>query len=115
MDLGLAGYVYTGVNEYPPNYETLCSYHVPGPRNLSRDSDFIYKGRPVSDSIRQPFAELTKTDVINFANELGKLDEVMEISHSCVELIRGRWGEWFWCKESQWGVAEAGVVEDGKN
>ena len=115
MDLGLAGYVYTGVNEYPPNYETLCSYHVPGPRNLSRDSDFIYKGRPVSDIIRQPFADLTKTDLINFANELGILDEVMEISHSCVELIRGRCGECFWCKEREWGFAEAGLVDKGTN
>ena len=57
----------------------------------------------------------TKTDLINFANELGILDEVMEISHSCVELIRGRCGECFWCKEREWGFAEAGLVDKGTN
>ena len=115
MDLGLAGYVYTGVNEYPPNYETLCSYHTPGPRNLSRDSDVNYRGRPVSDIVRQPFADYTKADIIKFANDLGILDEVAELSHSCVELIRGRCGECFWCKEREWGFAEAGLVDKGTN
>tara|TARA_B100001758_G_C18382628_1_gene598165 strand:- start:316 stop:978 length:663 start_codon:yes stop_codon:yes gene_type:complete len=115
MDLGLAGYVYTGVNEYPPNYETLCSYHTPGPRNLSRDSDVNYRGRPVSDIVRQPFADYTKADIIKFANDLGILDEVAELSHSCVELIRGRCGECFWCKEREWGFAEAGHVDKGTN
>ena len=115
MDLGLAGYVYTGVNEYPPNYETLCSYHTPGPRNLSRDSDVNYRGRPVSDIVRQPFADYTKADIIKFANDLGILDEIAELSHSCVELIRGRCGECFWCKEREWGFAEAGHVDKGTN
>jgi len=115
MDLGLAGYVYTGVNEYPPNHETLCSYHTPGPRNLSRDSDVNYRGRPVSDIVRQPFADYTKADIIKFANDLGILDEVAELSHSCVELIRGRCGECFWCKEREWGFAEAGHIDKGTN
>ena len=115
MDLGLAGYVYTGVNEYPPDHDTLCSYHTPGPRKLARESDVMYKGRPVSDIIRQPFADLTKADLVSFANDLGILDEVAEISHSCVELIRGRCGECFWCKEREWGFAEAGLVDNGTN
>lgn len=115
MNMGLAGYVYTGVNEYPPHYETLCSYHTPGPRKLSRESDALYRGRPVSDFVRQPFADLTKTDLVNFANELGILEEVAELSHSCVELIRGRCGECFWCKEREWGFAEAGLLDNGTN
>ena len=64
MDLGLAGYVYTGVNEYPPNYETLCSYHTPGPRNLSRDSDVNYRGRPVSDTVSYTHLTLPTSDLV---------------------------------------------------
>ena len=112
---GYADYVYTGVNAYPPNYETLCSYHTPGPRNLSRDSDFIWKDKPASHWILQPFADLTKADLVQIAEQLGWLDDIAELSHSCVEQIRGRCGECFWCKEREWGFAEAGLIDKGTN
>ena len=112
---GYADYVYTGVNAYPPNYETLCSYHTPGPRNLSRDSDFIWKDKPASHWILQPFADFTKADLVQLAEQLGCLDDIAELSHSCVELIRGRCGECFWCKEREWGFAEAGHIDKGTN
>ena len=112
---GYADYVYTGVNAYPPNYETLCSYHTPGPRNLSRDSDFIWKDKPASHWILQPFADLTKADLVQIADQLGWLDDIAELSHSCVEQIRGRCGECFWCKEREWGFAEAGLIDKGTN
>ena len=112
---GYADYVYTGVNAYPPNYETLCSYHTPGPRNLSRDSDFIWKDKPASHWILQPFADLTKADLVQIAEQLGCLDDIAELSHSCVEQIRFRCGECFWCKEREWGFAEAGHIDKGTN
>ena len=112
---GYADYVYTGVNAYPPNYETLCSYHTPGPRNLSRDSDFIWKDKPASHWILQPFADFTKADLVQLAEQLGCLDDIAELSHSCVEQIRGRCGECFWCKEREWGFAEAGLIDKGTN
>ena len=79
---GYADIVYTGVNAYPDNYETLCSYHIPGDRNLSRD---------------------------------GILEGISEVSHSCVEMIRGRCGECFWCKEREQGFAIAGHIDNGIN
>jgi hypothetical protein len=112
---GYADVVYIGVNEYPPNHETLCDYHTPGPRNLSRDSDVEWNGRHVKDIILQPFADLKKDDIVQLAFGLGILEPIAEITHSCVELIRGRCGECFWCKEREWGFAEAGQLDNGTN
>jgi len=112
---GYADYVFTGVNAYPPHYEELCEYHTPGPRNLSRDSDFIWKDKPASHWILQPFADLTKADLVQMAEQLGCLEDIASYSHSCVEQVRGRCGVCFWCKEREWGFAEAGIIDNGKN
>ena len=112
---GYADYVFSGVNAYPPNHETLCSYHTPGPRNLARASDFMWKGKTAKNWILQPFADLTKADLVTMAHQVGCLDDIAELSHSCVELIRGRCGECFWCKEREWGFAEAGHEDKGIN
>ena len=56
---GYADYVFVGVNEYPPHHETLCDYHTPGPRNLSRDSNAEWEGRKAKDVILNPFADMT--------------------------------------------------------
>ena len=37
----------------------------------------------------------------------------MFLSHSCVEQIRGRCGECFWCKERAWGFEQAGFLDRG--
>ena len=110
-----ANYVFIGVNAYPPNYETLCSYHTPAPRTLTRNSDTEWEGKPASHYIKQPFADYTKDQLVELAYQLGILDDIAEFSHSCVELIRGRCGECFWCKEREWGFAEAGHIDKGTN
>ena len=104
---GYADVVFNGVNEYPPNYESLCSYHTPGPRMLSRDSDYIHEGTPIGEIYLQPFADLTKDKIVLLARELTVLNDISRFSHSCVELIRGRCGECFWCKEREWGFKQA--------
>ena len=112
---GYADYVFSGVNAYPPHYETLCSYHTPAPRTLTRNSDTEWEGKPASYYIKQPFADYTKDQLVELAYQLGILDDIAEFSHSCVELIRGRCGECFWCKEREWGFAEAGHIDKGTN
>jgi hypothetical protein len=112
---GYADIVYTGVNAYPDNYETLCSYHIPGDRNLSRDSDAVHEGTLIKDIIRQPFADMTKDEIVTLAYSLGILEGISEVSHSCVEMIRGRCGECFWCKEREQGFAVAGHIDNGIN
>lgn len=110
---GYADVVYTGMNDYPPDYENLCSYHTPGPRALARDSDYKHEGVPIGEIYLQPMADLTKDQIVLLADSLGILEEVSSFSHSCVELIRGRCGECFWCKEREWGFNEAGVTDHG--
>ena len=107
--------IFNGVNEYPPNYDSLCSYHTPGPRLLARDSDYKHEGTPIGEIYLQPLADLTKDQIVLLANSLGILDDVSRLSHSCVELIRGRCGECFWCKEREWGFKEAGETDHGTN
>ena len=110
---GYADVVFNGVNEYPPGYKSLCSYHTPGPRLLARDSDYIHDGTPVGEIYLQPFADLTKDQIVLLARELEVLNDISRFSHSCVELIRGRCGECFWCKEREWGFKEAGEQDYG--
>ena len=112
---GYADVVFIGVNEYPPDYENLCSYHTPGPRNLSRDSDMEWNNKHVKDIILQPFADLTKDQIIRMADDLDVLEDISELSHSCVEQIRGRCGECFWCKEREWGFTTTGFTDIGVN
>ena len=110
---GYADVVFNGVNEYPPGYKSLCSYHTPGPRLLARDSDYKHEGTPVGEIYLQPFADLTKDQIVLLARELGVFNDICRLSHSCVELIRGRCGECFWCKEREWGFKEAGEQDYG--
>ena len=114
-DNNMADYIFTGVNAYPPDYETLCSYHVPGPRNLARETDKEYNGRKIKSFIFQPFADFTKADLVSFAFDLGILHDISEFSHSCVENIRGRCGECFWCKERESGYEQAGHLDIRSN
>lgn len=115
VDEGYADVVFTGVNAYPPNHETLCSYHTPGDRNIVKDNTDDYHGKPVNEWIKQPFTELTKDKIIKLADELNVLDPISELSHSCVEVIRGRCGECFWCKEREWGFSSTGHTDIGTN
>jgi len=110
-----ADVVYTGVNAYFDNYETLCDYHIPGDRNLARDSDAIHEGTHIKDIILQPFADMTKDELITLADRHGVLDDISALSHSCVEKIRGRCGLCFWCKEREQGFALAGHTDIGIN
>ena len=111
---GYADVIFTGVNDYPPNYENLCSYHTPGPRGLARDSDYVHEGTPIREIYLQPMADLTKDQIVLLARELGVLNDICRLSHSCVELIRGRCGHCFWCKEREWGFKEVGETDYGQ-
>ena len=114
VDNNMADVVFTGVNDYPPHYKTLCSYHTPAPRKKVSESDYVHNGVPIKEIIKQPFADYTKDFLVRLAWELGVLDGVAELSHSCVEQIRGRCGECFWCKERQWAFQEAVLSDIGK-
>lgn len=114
VDNNMADVVFTGVNDYPPHYRTLCSYHTPAPRKKVSESDYVHNGVPIQEIIKQPFADYTKDFLVRLAWELGILDDVAEFSHSCVEKIRGRCNECFWCNERSWAFQEADLSDIGK-
>jgi len=114
VDNNMADVVFTGVNDYPPHYRTLCSYHTPAPRKKVSESDYVHNGVPINEIIKQPFADYTKDFLVRLAWELGILDDVAEFSHSCVEQIRGRCNECFWCNERSWAFQEADLSDIGK-
>ena len=114
VDNNMADVVFTGVNDYPKHYKTLCSYHTPAPRKKVSESDYVHNGVPIQDIIKQPFADFTKDFLVRLAWELDIVDDVAEFSHSCVELIRGRCNECFWCNERSWAFQEADLSDIGK-
>ena len=107
--------VFVGVNEYPPHYKELCDYHTPGPRALARDSDAEWNGIKAKEVILNPFADMTKDAIVNLAEGLGILTQVSEITHSCVELQRGRCNECWWCKERDWAFKTCDIQDPGLN
>ena len=56
---------------------------------------------------------MTKEQLVLLAREYKILKQVSEITHSCVENIRGRCGECFWGKEREWAFGEVGEVDYG--
>ena len=114
VDNNMADVVFTGVNDYPQHYETLCSYHTPARRKKVSESDYVHNGVPIQDIIKQPFADYTKDFLVRLAWEEGILDDVASFSHSCVEQIRGRCNECFWCNERSWAFQEADLSDIGK-
>lgn len=110
LDEGYADIVYSGSNPYPPDYEKLSDFHTPGPRNKSSET-------PWAHIIKQPFEDLdmTKDQLVELAHEMGWLDDISAVTHSCTEKIRGRCGYCFWCKEREWAFKVTGHKDTGIN
>ena len=60
-----------------------------------------------------PFADLNKKDTVNLANELGILEDVSILSHTCTQTVAERCGECWQCSERQWAFNELGFEDPG--
>ena len=99
---GYADVVYTAVTAYYDEMEP--------------DQDRILtKGTPFETLVPQPFAEMTKDEVVQIAFDLGIAEEIMDITHSCTELDEGRCGYCPWCKEREWAFKQIDKVDKGTN
>ena len=99
---GYADVVYTAVTAYYDEMEP--------------DQDRILtKGTPFETLVPQPFAEMTKDEVVQIAFDLGIAEEIMDITHSCTELDEGRCGYCPWCKEREWAFKQINKVDKGTN
>jgi len=99
---GYADVVYTAVTAYYDEMEP--------------DQDRILtKGTPFETLVPQPFAEMTKDEVVQIAFDLGIAEDIMDITHSCTELDEGRCGYCPWCKEREWAFKQIDKVDKGTN
>jgi 7-cyano-7-deazaguanine synthase in queuosine biosynthesis len=99
---GYADVVYTAVTAYYDEMEP--------------DQDRILtKGTPFETLVPQPFAEMTKDEVVQIAFDLGIAEEIMDITHSCTELDEGRCGYCPWCKEREWAFKQINKLDKGTN
>lgn len=71
--------------------------------------------RPSSDSslVMQPFLEYDKTTVLQLALDMGVLDKISEISHTCTESKTLRCNMCWQCKERAWAFKKLELTDVG--
>lgn len=92
-------YIVFGTNSNPPN-----DVHLPGlyPR----------RERKFNPRILTPFRHLYKTHIVDFVFEY-KLEQLLDITHTCTEKVNERCGECFQCHERIWAFEELGYNDTG--
>jgi 7-cyano-7-deazaguanine synthase in queuosine biosynthesis len=61
-----------------------------------------------------PFSTLTKRETVKLAHDLGVLEEISTLSHSCTETDGDRCGNCWQCNERKWAFNELNLVDVGK-
>jgi len=61
----------------------------------------------------QPWINLDKTEVIKLAQQLGILDEVSRLSHSCTQSTELRCGSCWQCRERAWAFKKLNLIDIG--
>ena len=105
-DIPLADVVYTGASPFPKHLVEKFPI-VPRDRNFTRGTEW-------EDVCKQPFDSYTKDMLVAIALDEGILDDIREVTHSCVKQDRGRCNECFWCQERDWAFISNGHL-DGTN
>lgn len=107
LENGYADFLMSGMNAYPPNMqEMLPDNPLPNDRYVVNDAEKEYIGHP--------FADWTKDETVKLAFTLGIEHDIMNITHSCTELNRGRCNNCWWCKEREWGFVSIGLIDTGE-
>ena len=107
FEKGYAEYLLNGMNKYPPMQREMLpeGYPLPNDRWEPKPEHKEYVGHP--------FANLTKDQTIQLGFDLGIADEIMPITHSCTDLVRGGCNTCWWCKEREWGFKQIGKKDIG--
>ncbi len=107
-DKTLADVVYTGASPYPEHlYNEYNKIVAPSKRHFTRGTEW-------EDICKQPFDTYTKDYLVAIAMDEGIIDDIKEITHSCVVQDRGRCSNCFWCEEREWAFQQHGLT-DGVN
>lgn len=65
-------------------------------------------------AIIQPFFDFTKKDTVALAIELGIVDYVAMVSHTCTESVELRCFQCWQCRERAWGFSQNNYIDPGK-
>ena len=78
-----------------------------------RDRNFT-RGTEWEDVCKQPFDAYTKEQIVKIAIDEGIIDDIKQVTHSCVTRDRGRCNTCFWCQERAWAL-DYNAQLDGTN
>ena len=106
---GLADYLLNAKNAYPPNQRDMMPEGYPLPNDRYEPNEEAKK------YVSHPFAEWTKDKTIQLGFDIGIAEHIMDITHSCTELDRGRCNNCWWCKEREWGFKTIKKTDRGNN
>jgi hypothetical protein len=66
------------------------------------------------DRVIQPFFDFTKKDTVALAIELGIVDDIATVTHTCTESIELRCGQCWQCRERAWGFQQNDYIDLGR-
>ena len=69
--------------------------------------------RSQSPRFVQPFFDWTKKQTVQLAYELGQLEKIAELTHTCTESIGARCGQCWQCCERAWGFSQNNLIDNG--
>jgi len=64
--------------------------------------------------MEQPFYYHTKDETVNFAKDLGILEAIMPVTHSCTQQPMSRCNQCYWCQERKMAFAKLELEDTGK-
>jgi hypothetical protein len=69
--------------------------------------------RSMSPRFVQPFFDWTKKQTVQLAHELGQLEKIAELTHTCTESSSIRCGQCWQCLERAWGFSQNNLADNG--
>jgi hypothetical protein len=60
-----------------------------------------------------PFAKIDKSETVKLAHQVGILEDISKLSHSCTETTGERCGSCWQCNERAWAFKEVGLIDPG--
>jgi hypothetical protein len=81
------------------------------------DTNWTKPNRPAPDyqvpKMQFPFLHLHKTDIVELMFENNQ-EALMDLTHTCTEMVNGRCGKCFQCNERSWAFEQLNKIDTGK-
>lgn len=103
IKLGHEEFAVTGITAY---FDDLIWY--PPPEERKRPNEYQ------KQFMEQPFFYHTKDETLSFAKELGIIDAIMPVTHSCTQKPMSRCNQCYWCQERKMAFEKTELTDTGK-